>query len=371
MAREESLRELRNQLDSLTNYKNKKLIKRQEWENINFEQVKTDIDSVFFLATALSKLPLEYLTDSIISSVSRLIPSVVDELEKIDKFTTDLDAAESARNDICKGFMHEATQLLETANTLVPYLAYRRGDYDKKLEGLDKFHKKMEEGHYRTKDWMDEKKQEVDNDIAAYRLATKNWMDEKKQEVDNVIAAYRLATASAGVAIFTKEFEDEAKKLIDRSKKWLWTAIFLVILTIVTAITFYSWPYVSDIINKSEDLDGTWKSLNIIFSKAAVIGILFAGTVWCSRVYRALIHQSAVNKHRALSLKTFRAFVKATGDPYIKDAVLMAATRTVFASVSTGLVNQPSEGQDSGVNFVEFGRSIKDTVDQVTTTKQG
>ena len=365
MTREESLVELKNHLKSLGRYKDKKLIERQEWGDINFKDVEKDIQSVLYLATALLDLPLEHLSEKIISNISILIPSVVEQLNRIDEFSTVTEAdSESVKDEICNRLINEAYQLQDSTNNLVPYLAFRSGDYNKKFKSLDEFHKKMEEGHYRTKEWMDEKKQEVDNDISAYRLTTKNWMDEKKQEVDNVIAAYRLATASAGVAIFTKEFEDEAKNLLDRSKKWLRISILLVVITIGTAIAFY-------FCLKVPDSAKLWEGLNIVISKAAVIGILFAGTVWCSRIYRALIHQSAVNKHRSLSLKTFRAFVKATGDPYIKDAVLMAATRTVFTSVSTGFVNQTSEGQDSGVNFVEFGRTMKDNLDQMTTVQQG
>ena len=68
-----------------------------------------------------------------------------------------------------------------------------------------------------------------------------------------------------------------------------------------------------------------------------------------------------VNKHRALSLKTFEAFAKSSEDKYVKDAVLMAATRTVFGNVPTGLVEERSN-QESGVNFVEFGRAASETV---------
>lgn len=91
-------------------------------------------------------------------------------------------------------------------------------------------------------------------------------------------------------------------------------------------------------------------------SKAAIIAVLFTGTVWCGRIYRALAHQATVNRHRALSLKTFQAFVKSTEDPLVRDSVLAAATKTVFGVVPTGLVDHTG-GEESGVKFVEFGRS--------------
>lgn len=364
MTREESLAELRNHLESLTSYNEKKLIERPEWGALNFKHVEADIESVLFLAAALSKLPLEYLSERIVSNVLGLIPSVVDQLKRIDEFSIRIADPEGEKDEICKRLKDEAYQLQYSTNNLVPYLAFRSKDYDKKFKSLNEFHKNMEEDYYRTKEWTDEKKQEVDNDIVEYRRAINEWTDEKKQELDNVIAAYRVAKMSVGVTEFKEEFEDETKNLLRRSKLWLIFSVLLVVITIGTAIAFYYWFDAP----KNDEL---WEGLNVVISKAAVIGILFAGTVWCGRMYRALIHQATVNKHRALSLKTFRAFVNATDDPYIKDAVLMAATRTVFTSVSTGFVNQTGEGQDAGVNFVEFGRTMKDNVDQVTAIQQG
>ena len=106
----------------------------------------------------------------------------------------------------------------------------------------------------------------------------------------------------------------------------------------------------------SPSADG-WETLRNTVSKITIIAVLFTGTVWCGRIYRALIHQATINRHRALSLKTFQAFVKATEDPRVQDAVLMAATKAVFGNVPTGLVEQSRSDQDPSVQFVEIGKS--------------
>ena len=180
----------------------------------------------------------------------------------------------------------------------------------------------------------------------------------KEAELERILSAAREAAANTGVGTFTDEFNTEAAVLKRRSNFWLFYSIALAVTTIGAAVGSYFWPSISPGAGMSE-------TLRNIASKAAVIVVLFTGTVWCGRIYRSFVHQSAVNKHRALSLKTFQAFVKATDDKYVKDAVLMAATRTVFSNVPTGLVEERGN-QDSGVNFVEFGRSAADTA-----TKRG
>ena len=222
---------------------------------------------------------------------------------------------------------------LEIANIHVPYLAYRRGDIDENI-------RKLNEGVNKAQNIISE---------------TKEWANDRKNDVDMIVKATREAAASAGVATFTAEFESESSKLDALSIKWLRATIIFAALTVVSAVGLYYWP---EVLPQASG----WDILRNIVSKTAIIAILFTGTIWCGRNYRSLIHQAAVNRHRSLSLKTFQAFVEATEDPYVKDAVLMAATRTVFANVSTGFIEQHGEDQGPGVNFVEFGKRANENM---------
>ena len=125
----------------------------------------------------------------------------------------------------------------------------------------------------------------------------------------------------------------------------------LAVLTVATAFWFATRPEASQIAS-----DGL-EALKYVVNRGAILAVLFTGTVWCGRIYRALTHQATINRHRALSLKTFEAFVRSTNDERIRDSVLMAVTRTIFGQVPTGLVSDSGAGQESGVNFVEIGRS--------------
>lgn len=328
MATEDLVKALKEELNTVLKYTDTQLLSRPEWGTINFEIAREDITTALSITKDLAGLPLEELTDSAANQIQGSIPRVAQALEQIDTFSIASGGTPPENRDNICIQLRKAIEGLRTAATPhIPYLAYKRGDIAENVA-------KLEETIARTRSAYDE---------------ASIWIDEKKGEIERIESAARAAAASAGVGTFTDEFNSEAERLRDQSEKWLKAALGFASATIGAAVLFYYWPEVAS------DA-GTSETLRNIGSKAAIIVVLFTGTVWCGRIYRALVHQAAVNKHRALSLKTFQAFVEATSDDYIKDAVLMAATKTVFSNVPTGFVEQRGS-QDSEVNFVEFGRS--------------
>ena len=332
MPTQQKIDELKAELSKVTKYKDKQLTSRAEWGTIGFQMAGEDIEMVFSIATDLTELPLQYLTDNAIHNILNCLPAVTEQLQSIDNFDLTGDAG-SNRNQISKHLRGAAERLTTEASPHIPYLAYRRGDISDNIAALNLAVAQAEE-------LLDE---------------ARTTTEGKVEEIDGIISAARDAAASVGVATFTQEFDTEATDLKDRSRSWLFATGAFAVLTIGAAILFYRWPEVS--------LDaGAWETLRNVVSKAAIIAVLFTGTVWCGRIYRALMHQATINRHRALSLKTFQAFVAATDDDRIKDSVLMAATRTVFGRVPTGLVNDNGSGQESEVNFVEIGRTSSERV---------
>jgi hypothetical protein len=95
-----------------------------------------------------------------------------------------------------------------------------------------------------------------------------------------------------------------------------------------------------------------------VASKVVILSILLTATLWCGRVYKALMHQSAMNRHRALSLQTFQAFTAAASDLQTKDAVLLEATRAIFAPCATGYVESGTASADSESRVIEIVKSI-------------
>ena len=237
--------------------------------------------------------------------------------------------------------INRKTELVNTVKDHKNDILYKNERAINFLKNRDYLESKEEQEYLEC---INNKKKELDQCLQSSR--------KKEAEIKEILKAAREAAPSTAVTTFTEEFKNEASDLYKRSEKWLKATIAFAILTILVAIFF---DKLVDLLTLSEGFKN-WKTLYPIVTKVTIVGICFTGAVWCNRIYRALTHQAMVNRHRELSIKTFQAFVQATNNTYIKDAVLMAATKTIFASVPTGFIQQ-SDSQESGVNFVEFGKS--------------
>ena len=265
--------QIRKELASITAYSAGDLISREEWgTEITFEKALPDIDLVLSIARDLSDLPLEYLTEEVAIQLIERIPSAGQWLTEIDDFSIRGGGdPESGRDRLCSELHQEAEHLQAVAGPQIPYLAYRRGDVTERISRLES---------------TLERARRVYNDA-------QEWIAGKREEIEDTARAAREAAASAGVATFTAEFDDEASRLSSRSKLWLRAAAGFGAATIATAIISFFWPSVT-----SEA--GAWETIRNVFSKVTVIAVLFTSTVWCGRIYRALAHQATVNRHRAL-----------------------------------------------------------------------
>ncbi|MDE2964696.1 MAG: hypothetical protein OXU26_12345 [Acidobacteriota bacterium] len=311
-------------LREILHYQDKNLIGPNTWGATNFPNACRDIERVFSVAAELLELPVEYLPEE---SIHKILPSISMirnclTIMENHSLSGDVDRKRKA----IESDVHKAAEILyKEACTYIPYLAYRHGDENNGIAVLKTAKGKAE----------------------SSLLVIEN----KKKEMDAIISAAKNAAADMTVNTFTHEFDSEAGALKRQSVKWLLATVVFAILTILAAVWY--WPTVSS-------NEGTLELLRNIIGKSVVIAVLFTGTVWCGRIYRALMHQSTTNRHRALSLKTFQAFVAATNDDRVKDSVLMAAARTIFGRATTGLVSETGPEREPEVNYVEIGRPSSD-----------
>ena len=329
--------ELYEKLGQLLEYDVENLIGRKEWGSINFEEVRKHIEFAMYFADFLSNSSLEHITNSAAEKILLHVSTLVELLGKIDNFSLESGDLGTNRDKICSKLRSNIEHIFDDAVKIMSYLAFRA---DAIAENIEKLNNQF-------------------TDVQATHALTLKLLKDKEDEADQIVSNIRVAAASAGVATFTEEFNNEVSKLRKQSKMWLISTVLIAVLTATTSILFIFW-------NPLSNQAGEWDVLPNLVSKIALIVVLFTCTIWCGRIYRSLVHQATVNRHRALSLKTFQAFANATSDPYVKDAVLMAATKTIFASVPTGFVEQ-IEGQEQGVNFVRFGKSAGEKIlDDVT-----
>lgn len=328
MASEAVVQELQDRLKTINRYQDVELISRPtDWGAITFEMAQQHIDLARSIANDLSAMPLTYLTDQAAQEISEHIPNVATYLQQIDEFKLE-GALSDNRNAIADNLKAVVESFHSVTSHWIPYLAYKHGDFSKNI-------RQIEATLAGAKTHLDE--------AGTYAKA-------KRDEVEKIVEATREASASAGAVAFTHEFDKEARTLAAGSRRWLGVAALFAACTVAAAVISFFWPALPDDAN-------SWATLRHVVAKVSVIAVLFTGTVWCGRIYRAIRHQSSINRHRALSLKTFQAFVQATDDPATRDAVLLAATRSIFANVPTGLVDERSASQDASVNVLEIGKS--------------
>jgi len=201
-----------------------------------------------------------------------------------------------------------ADNLFKVASPWIPFLAYQKGDVSKNIAQLT------------TKL----------TDAQVLLDSTKLDIQTKSGEIDEIIIKTREASASAGAAVFTKDFLDESVILTTRAKAWLkWTA-FLTVLTFISAGLMWYFT------EKGLDQNELWQKLT---TKLAVLALLISATAWCAKIYKALIHQATNYKFRSLGLQTFQAFSHSASDTQTKDAVLLQTTKAIFSDSGTGFVD--------------------------------
>ena len=324
---EEKIEALRTDLAKIGEYEIEDLISREKWGEITLEGARHDLKRIFTVTSYLQVLPLEFLTDTVIQQTHTAATQIIKLFEQIDAFSI----GAGNPTQICDGHVQNvkvrADAMYNAAAQWIPFLAYQKGDIDKNINQL------------------------TDSVSQAQGLisSAKTDIETKKGEIDGIITQAREASAAAGAAVFTKDFADEAKRLSDSGATWLKVTGGLAVLAAGVAVGSVFIP--------TEGLAAGQLSA-LIVTKFAIIGLLITSTLWCGRIYKALMHQSTVNRHRSLSIQTLQAFSSAASDSQAKDAVLLEATRAVFGNTASGYVDSKTNNQDATVKVFGVAKSV-------------
>jgi len=318
--------------------KGKDLIHRTEWGEINFEMAETDVKSVIHMALDLCSLPIELLPDSVLTQGSDTAERLMQHLQQLDGFSLTVGGdINNRRNDLINRIHQAADEFSRTVGLWIPYLSYHRGDAEENIKKLNQTISTVEE---QGKEHL-------------LKLSKSN--NEARQLIENI----KSTSAEAGVAVFTQDFSDESIKNDATAKKWLAVTIAMAIVTMIVLTIFYR-----------QSLGITAGStlaqiVPILGCRILIVSFLFTITVWCGRMYKAMRNQALQNRHRALGLKTFRAFADAAADTQTRDAVLRETTHTIFSSTPTGLISDNGSG-DADSNIVQIAGGMLNTA----TSKQ-
>lgn len=324
--KEKPLAELKQKLENFAEFEKENLIKRPEWGAINLEEARPDFDRIYDIINYLNILPLDILTVNAINSIKGAVEQVNDYFEQINQFSIESADPAGQRNNFITQIQNQADSLYTQASPWIPFLAYQKGDVSQNIETLNK------------------SVQEANTLIEK----AKTSISEKEKEIQDIITKAREASAAAGAAIFTKDFKNESIELQEKAKEWLRITGILAMGTLIIALAM--WYLTEPGLDKGQ----LWQKLG---TKIAILGILFSGTFWCGKIYKALMHQATINKHRAMSIQTLQAFSAAVEDVSAKDAVVVEATRAVFGNVPSGYIDNP-QSSDGDVKIFEIAKSL-------------
>ena len=76
-----------------------------------------------------------------------------------------------------------------------------------------------------------------------------------------------------------------------------------------------------------------------------LIGFVATVAFWVGKNFRASMHQRAILDQRIATLKTFQAFYEKVESKELKDAIVLEASRTIFAHVASGYASDSSSGE--------------------------
>jgi len=325
MANDTIVAQLKTTIAGVLTFQTKSLISRPEWGSIKFDAATKNFERIFGVLNHLNILPVELLSDTIVEAIKQRIEDVGRIFRQIDTFNIEQANAAQIRNNLVGEVNNTADSLYQVAAQWIPFLAYQKGDVSKNIEALTR---SVTEAQALVED-------------------AKTKITVKASEIETIISKAREASAAAGAAVFTKDFLDEAGILRTQADKWLKATGLFTIVTLVLACAM--WYFAEPGLDQGQ-------LIQRFGTKLAALILLFTATLWCGKIYRALMHQAAQHKHRALGLKTFQAFSHAASDNQTKDAVLTETTRSIFANTQTGYIDQGAT--DSDIKIVEVVRSI-------------
>jgi hypothetical protein len=326
MAKKEKIKPLRELIAESLKFEIDKLVSRSEWGSINFEGARDDLTRIFSIVGHLNILPLESLTDQTVDQIHQSLTTAMDVLSRLDKFSLSEGTPTQIRDRLVNEIHSQADNFYTIATPWIPFLAYQKGDVARNISELT-------DSVSRATGLVETAKTDIRN---------------KSAEIEDIVIKAREASASAGAAVFTKDFSDESKSLETKAESWLKATGFFGVLTIVFAIVLWL---------VSEPTDNGWEAAQKFGARLVVLVVLFTATLWCGRIYKALMHQSVTNKHRALSLQTFQAFSAAASDDQTRNAVLTETTRSIFSLSATGYISEDGN-QEGAIRLIELQKIV-------------
>lgn len=331
MASKEQVQKLLELFGEISEIEIDALIYDKDWGSINFESAKPDLERLYSLCNHFKVLPIDQLPGDIADQIYNEATPINQTVSNIREFSIEQSNPSGVRDQYVNEVKANVDRFYKSAHVYVPYLAYQKGEIQANIKQLTSS--------------VGEAEQLLSD--------TKTSVEGKSGEIDKIVNAAREASASVGVAHFTADFDSEASTMETEAKTWLKATVVLAVGSLVASVYF---------LFAEPDLGSTASAIQYVSSKILILILLITATLWCGNLYKAAKHQAAANKFKGNSLKTFQAFVNATDDDGIRDAVLIETTRAIFSESATGYINSEGTGRDKSTKIVEVVKNGAQTV---------
>jgi hypothetical protein len=292
----------------------KSLISRSDWGNLKFEAASDALESIYQIVGILSGLPYERLPDAASAQVREALVRTYTWIDKNNRFAIETANNPSAERDqIVQSLNSQEQDLYQASQQWIPFLAYLKGDIPRQLE-------------------------DIVTSVAAAKSKDElfgKFVLERQEQFDKIISVAREASAKAGVGVFTRDFREDSEKRDMDASKWLRFSAGAAAATVAVAVLFFFVHPPSQ----------TPALVQYVTSKVIVLSMLIAVTAWCAGNYKANKHQATVGRYKAHALQTFQAFVQASDDQSVRDAVLLETTRAIFAHSQSGYLKSEFAGE--------------------------
>ncbi len=305
-----------------------RFISRQSWGEIDFRQIESEIDGVFWLAGELRTASVRIVPDDAVSNATSCMVNIREIFGQIEAFSLVGDPT-SARDSIANNFRNTYHQIVSYIGLWLPLLALQSGQ----MENWSAVMKRI--GGEATKILQD----------------TKQVSEKGLKDIEAAVEAARAAAGKAGAAEFTHEFRQEAAVVEKRSKTWLWPAGVFAALALILSGSLMLGVSI-------EEPKSIYEAVYRLGGRLITISVLFYAAIWSGRISLANMHLANVNKHRAISLQTLQAFRQAASDEVSKDAVVLEAARAVYENVPSGFIGKHVSDKQGGSRILELIRSI-------------
>lgn len=321
---------LRNRLEQLSKIDTSKELARPDLGDANFAQGIPAMNMTLAVFSDLHSMDLDVLPLDFITLANQRADATLNMIQQIRSFSLNQSHPTGTRNRLLEQLESECYEHISKLGPHLNYLLVKKPDFDT----LDVY--------------VHDKIQEVDEFTATARMK----LERTSEQSEAVLLSVQADAAKAGVARQSTVFENQARKNRITARCWLGAVVTIALLSGITIWSLlYSWaPSAATTGEVVREVGGRFAALTLL---AFILGFTI-------RQYAASKHNETVNVHRQNALQTFELFVSAADDQETKDAVLLEATRAIFAPQSSGFLRNGRE-PDSPSTMVEVIRRIGST----------